>query len=432
MSNAHVDTQDLASYIAPVRHINTDVGANPGNVRWDVIPGPGVLGDDINIQDMATVVTVMPPMYGGVRSLNGARCPWPITPGAYGAGMQIPGLTYSRMVALVPIPGAPDEAVVVLQQARLAYRVSLTNAFAPVLFGDLTSVAQANGNEEGFLALAFPPGYPSAGNSEVYVWYTEGAPNDDVLSRIPVSAGTMNVAMEEVLISFPDPYTNHNGGELKFGPDGYLYLSIGDGGDGGDPLETGQDTSDFFGSLLRIDVSGATGYTSPPTNPFFGPTAGRDEIFAYGFRNPWRFSIDSYTGAIWMGDVGQNAREEVDLVTIGGNYGWDDMEASICYEPMMGCLTAGRILPRAEYDHGFGCSITGGYVYRGATMPELAGWYIYADYCSGRIWAVNTLDNSAPIQLVDTSHQIASFSELPNGDHAILTFGNAIYRLVRN
>ncbi|HET8944393.1 MAG TPA: PQQ-dependent sugar dehydrogenase, partial [Dehalococcoidia bacterium] len=253
-----------------------------------------------------------------------------------------------------------------------------------------------------------------------------------VLSRFPISGNAMVTGSEEVVLQVRQPYSNHNGGELKFGPDGYLYLSLGDGGSGGDPEETGQDNTDLLGSVLRIDVSGPTGYSIPPGNPFAGAgNTGADEVWAYGMRNPWRFSFDSESGELWLADVGQNAWEEVDKVIAGGNYGWDCYEGNASYEPA-GCSGPFQA-PRVVYDHSQGCAITGGYVYHGARFPELAGWYVYSDYCSGRVWAANTADTTSPaVLLMDSPYSVSSFAELPGGEVVAVTFNNAIYRLLRD
>jgi hypothetical protein len=232
------------------------------------------------------------------------------------------------------------------------------------------------------------------------------------------------------ITQLPAAEDNHNGGRALFGPDGYLYLSTGDGGGGGDPGETGQNNTDLLGSVLRINVTGEATYTVPADNPFVG-VAGADEVWAYGLRNPWRFSFDRVSGELWLADVGQSNWEEVEEIVKGGNYGWDCYEGFVSYEPA-GCPPSGFQFPRAVYGHGSGCSVTGGYVYRGTLLPHLYGWYVYADYCSGRIWAVNPLDSSAAVQLVDSPQQIASFAERPDGELLVLAFNNTIYRLTCN
>lgn len=430
-STNRVTIGDLSSFVAPTRYLGTTIGANPGDVRWDITPGMPLGGADINVLDLSALVsgdTGSPVMLAGQRAFSGRYCPWPLTVN-WQVSSAIPNVNYSRMVAFVPIPGSADEAVVVSQDDEMAYRISVSGAFSPTVFGNLTSLVGGGGGEEGLLALAFPPGYPS--DSRVYAYYTQGSPQPTVLARFEVVGGAMDVGSVEEILEIESPQSNHNGGQLHFGPDGYLYLSLGDGGGSGDPEETGQDNTDHLGSVLRLDVSGASGYSVPGDNPFVGGP-GADEVWAYGFRNPWRYSFDSETGELWLADVGQGEWEEVDRVVAGGNYGWDCFEGLEPYESA-GCSGGTFIEPRVVYGHNLGCSITGGYVYHGAMYPELAGRFIYADYCSGRIWAVNTGDPSSPATLlIDTSHQIASFGELPNGEIVVVTFSDAIYRLARN
>ena len=435
-STNRVTLTDLTSFLAPVRRLNTSPPQSGFSPRWDLVPGPGTFLNYINLQDMTATLaadTGLPPMLGGARAFNGRPCPWPLAgpapAGQWVLSTTIPNATYNDMVGLVPIPDRPDEAVVLRQKAEAVYRISLSGAFTPALYGDLSTLAGGSGSEEGVLALAFPPGFP--GDSRVYVYYAKGSPSPSVLARFTVAGDQINLASKEELLLIPQPYDNHNGGQLMFGPDGDLYLSLGDGGGAGDPLETGQDNTDLPGSVLRIDVSAATGYTVPPDNPFVS-APGADEVWAYGLRNPWRYSFDRETGELWLADVGQAAWEEVDKVISGGNYGWDCYEGNASYEPA-GCGPGPYQWPRLVYDHSVGCSITGGYVYHGALYPELAGWYVYGDYCSGRIWGVNLADSSsAPVLLLDSPYSITSFAQLPSGEIAVVTFNNAIYLLNRS
>jgi glucose/arabinose dehydrogenase len=433
-STNHVTITDLTSFLAPDRHLNTSPPDGPPffDIRWDLSPGPGLFADVINISDLTALIggsTGSPAMFASQRSLGGPKCPWPITISGYNVTTAIPSSTYARAVAVVPVPGSPGEVVLLQQDAALVWRLSLTGAFAPYIYGDLSALAGGTGNEEGLLAFAFAPGFPT--DSRVYAYYTQGSPSPSILSRFTVIGGGINAASPEPILSVPRPNSNHNGGELKFGPDGYLYLSLGDAGGGGDPTETGQNNTDLLASVLRIDVSGATGYTIPSDNPFvIGP--GRDEVWAYGLRNPWRYSFDSYTGDLWLGDVGQQNWEEIDIVTIGGNYQWDNKEGLVCYEPTSGCSEVGT-QPEFAYGHTSGaCAITGGIVYRGASMPELNGWYIYADYCNGRIWAYDGYGTGTNILLVDTPYLIPSFAEQPDGEILVVTHNNGVYRLNRN
>ncbi len=352
-------------------------------------------------------------------------------PGGYALAHVMPDADFERMVDFTTIPGANGEAIVVLQKADQIWRVSLTGAFAPTLYGDLSTYVGGDGDEEGLLSAAFSPDFGTDGR--IYVYYTRGGDSDlpTTLARFPVVGNLMDTSQKTVVLEVPDFASNHNGGKIAFGPDGYLYLSTGDGGGGGDPQESGQDKDSLRGKVLRIDVTGQTTYAVPADNPFVG-AAGRDEIWAYGLRNPWRMSFDRVTGDLWLGDVGQGDWEEVDRIVKGGNYGWDCYEGFVEYEPD-GCPSSGFESPRAVYDHNDGLAVTGGYVYRGSDLPELYGWYAYGDAYSGKIWAVDGTPGatSAPVLLLDSDAFISSFAELPDGELLIITFDNAIYELQR-
>ncbi|GEM_PF-5101083 len=304
------------------------------------------------------------------------------------------------------------------------------------VFLDIQGQVLTSNNEEGLLGLAFDPDFRN--NGHFYLYYSADSPRQNVVSRFSVRADDPNRAdesSEAVLLDLPKPFGNHNGGQLAFGPDGYLYLGPGDGGSGGDPFRNGQNLGVLLGKILRIDVRGvpAEGYRIPPDNPFVGVPGARGEVWAYGLRNPWRFSFDRATGRMWVGDVGQNAWEEIDLVEKGRNYGWNVMEGAHCYSPSSGCNRDGLELPVTEYSHDDGCSVTGGYVYRGNGLPSLQGAYIYGDYCSGNIWAL-WHDGSRIVQekfLLDSGLQITSFAEDLAGEIYVLSRSSGIYRLVQ-
>jgi glucose/arabinose dehydrogenase len=335
--------------------------------------------------------------------------------------------SFELMLGFSVIPGADDEAVVVSQHGQI-WRVALEGDVPPVVFGDVSDrLVRDPGLEEGLLGLAFSPDFASDGR--VFLYYSAGEPRRSVLSWFPVLNGAMNAAEEHVVLEVLQPYENHNGGQIAFGPDGYLYVTLGDGGLAADPQLNGQDRSTLLGSILRLDVSG-DGYEIPPDNPFVDTPGARPEIYAYGFRNPWRLSFDRETGDMWAGDVGQDTWEEIDRVVAAGNYGWSILEGLECFQSA-GCSTQGLQMPRWVYGRDDGCSVTGGYVYRGSAMPELVGHYVFGDYCSGRIWAVDTTDDSPPVLLADTGLPIASFAELPDGEILALTFWYAILRLER-
>lgn len=262
-------------------------------------------------------------------------------------------------------------------------------AILPTPFLDIRTKTVADG-ERGMLGLAFPPGF--AQKQRFYVDYTD-TNGDTVIAQYRVSSNpdVADSATETVLLHIAQPFANHNGGQVRFGPDGYLYIGMGDGGGAGDPTGNGQNLGTLLGKLLRIDVESSPGsVVIPPDNPFVNTSGARPEIWAWGLRNPWRFSFDSITHDLWIADVGQNQYEEVDFQPSsshgGENYGWNRMEGNHCYQA--NCSTAGLVLPVAEYSHAFGCSISGGFVYRGSVSPGLRGTYIYGDYCSGYIWGV--------------------------------------------
>ena len=292
-------------------------------------------------------------------------------------------------------------------------------------------------NEEGLLGLAFDPQYRS--NGFFYVYYSASSPPRSVISRFSVSSESPNAARSDsefVIMEIPQPFANHNGGQLVFGPDGYLYIALGDGGSGGDPQGNGQNKNTLLGSILRIDVrspSDGKSYTVPPDNPFVGVTGAREEIWAYGLRNPWRATFDSHTGRLWAADVGQSSWEEIDIIKKGLNYGWNVMEGNHCFSPSTGCNPTGLELPVAEYSRtGGNCSVTGGYVFRGSGMPSLLGAYIYGDFCSGKVWALRYDGHLVTEQmlLAESGENISSFGQDLDNNLYVLSYGDGkVYSL---
>ena len=326
------------------------------------------------------------------------------------------------MMAFALEPGNPGGAVVATQEGAI-WRISLTDAAPPVPVGDVSGLLiEDPGSEEGLLGIAFPPDY--ALDPHVIVHYTAGGPRRSVIASFPVRDGALDSACEQIVLELEQPFPNHNGGALGFGPDGYLYVTFGDGGGAGDPNRNGQNLATLLGKVLRLDVSRGGGYTVPATNPFVDTPNARPEIYAYGFRNPWRISFDRETGDLWAGDVGQNNWEETDRVVAGGNYGWNVLEGSACYAASS-CDTNGKLPPRSAYGHEDGCAVIGGYVYRGSDLPELQGWYVYGDFCTGKVWAVNTAGESDPVLMLDSGLMISSFGELPDRELAVLSYENA-------
>src|SRR5436853_765504 len=288
-----------------------------------------------------------------------------------------------------------------------------------------------SGGEQGLLGLAFHPQYPT--NGRFFVDYTRQTDGATVIAEYHVSQSDPNLAdtTEITLLTIPQPFTNHNGGMVVFGPDGFLYIGMGDGGSANDPGNRAQNINELLGKILHIDVDHADGnhpYSSPVDNPFFGSVAGRDEIYAYGLRNPWRFSFDHATGQLYAGDVGQDAREEIDLITRGGNYGWRIFEGTACTNnaPAL-CATVQAIPPIAEYSHRRGrCSITGGYVYRGTLGNLPVGAYVYGDYCTGEIFLLQNGESTLPS---DPALNITSFGEDEAGEIYVIGQGGTVHRL---
>ena len=360
-----------------------------------------------------------------------------------------PNISLQRMVHLTYSSENDDRLFVVLQPGRIVFFEDRRDAAEVHTFMDISARVSDRGNEEGLLGLAFDPDYES--NGYFYVYYSAANPRRSVISRFSVDPNDPDRAddsSETEILVVPQPYSNHNGGHLVFGPDGYLYVGLGDGGSANDPKGNGQDRTTLLGSIIRIDVSTLDSqgrYAVPPDNPFAGEGGGvRPEIWAYGLRNPWRFNFDLATGDLWAADVGQNAWEEVDVIRPGANYGWNIMEGAHCLSggrSLTGllrgssaeCDRTGLELPVVEYGRDDGCSITGGYVYRGERLPSLAGAYVYGDFCSGKIWGLRA-ENGVAVEhrlLVDSSLSLSAFGENPEGELFMLSFDRTIYRFVQ-
>jgi glucose/arabinose dehydrogenase len=307
-------------------------------------------------------------------------------------------------------------------------------------FIDLSSKIRASGSEQGLLGLAFHPRY--AENGRFFVGYTDNAGRNTV-ERYQVSADPDrgDLASGVTLLSIDDPAVNHNGGNVVFGPDGKLWVGTGDGGASGDRYQNGQNRQTLLGKMLRLDVDGGEPYGIPADNPYVGDAAYRPEIWAMGMRNPWRYSFDRATGDLWIGDVGQNAYEEIDRVAAGSggglNFGWPIAEGRHCYPSGAQCDVSLYQQPVAEYGRDGGCSVTGGYVYRGPAYPTLQGLYFFGDFCTGRIWSLDAQEGGAwrMTPQLQEAIQISSFGEDEAGELYVTTFtGDAnaqrIYRIV--
>ena len=346
------------------------------------------------------------------------------------------GATFDRPTNLVQPDDGTGRHFLTEQAGRILALSGGPDGSEEQVFLDIRDRVNDSGNEEGLLGLAFAPDYAESGR--FFVYYSASGPRRSVVSRFTASPGdpaTADPASESVVMEIPQPFRNHNGGQLAFGPDGFLYIGLGDGGSGGDPQGNGQNLMTMLGSILRIDVSASSAgnpYSVPADNPFLGVASARPEVWAYGFRNPWRFSFDRDTGQLWVGDVGQNSFEEVDLAVKGGNYGWNTLEGSHCFRPSSSCDPKGTILPVVEYGASQGCSVIGGYVYRGGDGPLLRGVYLYSDYCSGQIWGVRRdgQEIMAHQKLADTGFQITSFGQDLEGNLYILTEDSGVYRIV--
>ena len=313
------------------------------------------------------------------------------------------------------------------------------------------------GDERGLLGFAFHPDYEN--NKKFYINYIDNDGHTIVSEFIAQSKYKADHNSERVLLKLEQPYGNHNGGHIEFGNDGYLYIAIGDGGAAGDPLDSGQDLTSLFGKVIRIDINGSP-YSIPKSNPFYGIKNAREEIWAWGLRNVWRFSFDKKTGDIYYGDVGQNKWEEVNFEPAsssgGNNYGWRQMEASYCFEPKENCKRDGMVLPIIEYPNDAyhpafalgrknqlnveGCSVTGGYVYRGKKLKGFEGVYFFGDYCSGNIWSFKVKDGKAnafknrteEINIADGefTNYISSFGQDADGEIYIVDYNGAVYKII--
>jgi glucose/arabinose dehydrogenase len=320
----------------------------------------------------------------------------------------------------IGVARAPGEWLLVNEQTGRVVAVQPGNGEQAVV-ADLRDRVSGDGGERGLLGLVLHPDWPD--DARAFVHYSD-RDGDTVLAELSGSQDgdappVLDPGSEHILLAVDQPYPNHNGGQLEFGPDGYLWMGLGDGGSGGDPHGNGQNPATLLGDILRLDVSRPGGYTIPEDNPYADGEGGASEVYLTGLRNPWRFSFDQASGALWIADVGQGAYEEIDRLdpaaSPGANLGWNVMEGTACFA-VPDCSAEGLILPLAQYAHDLGCSVTGGYVYRGAAVDGLSGWYLYSDYCSGLLFgtpsdAVAPADGSAlaPRILLETGQNISSF-----------------------
>ncbi len=375
---------------------------------------------------------------GATTGASPAAAPLPIAP--VGVQRAFPALSFARMTGMYPLPDNSNRLVVLEQRGLISVFENRQDVRAAAVFLDITSRVSNAGNEEGLLGLAFAPDFERTGN--VYVYYSAAAgQRRTVLSRFTATADRSRAdpASETVLLEVPQPFPNHKGGQIAFGPDGYLYMGLGDGGSGNDPGNRAQNLNELLGKILRIDVSGASQglpYRIPADNPFVGRQGARGEIWTYGMRNPWRFSFDSATGDLWAGDVGQNNREEIDVIRKGQNYGWPQVEGTQCNAARASnCDRTGTVPPVIDYATASpNCSVTGGFVYRKGDLPQVQGAYVYGDYCSGKIWALRYDGNRVTEQaeIVDNAFAISSFAMDAGGTLYALAHSDSpsgIYRI---
>ena len=363
-------------------------------------------------------------------------CSDPATPGSrLPIELEVVASGLDAPLHLTAPPGDERRLFIVERGGRI--RIVRDGVLLPTPFLDIGGRV-SSGGEQGLLGMAFHPDYEA--NGFFYVDYTDTS-GDTKVVRYGVSSDPdrAEAGPDVTILSVAQPFPNHNGGLVAFGPDGMLYVGLGDGGSSGDPRGNGQDPSTLLGSLLRVDVDAASPYAVPPDNPFVGEPSARPEVWAYGLRNPWRFSFDRQTGDLYIGDVGQGAREEISFqpaASAGGeNYGWNVMEGTACFEPPNGCDASGLTPPVLDYPHGEGCSVTGGHVYRGADFPELRGRYFYADFCATWIRSLRIEDGEA-VDVQDHTQQlgpvegVSSFGEDARGELYVVSLEGTVYRIV--
>ncbi|MBI2874996.1 MAG: PQQ-dependent sugar dehydrogenase [Firmicutes bacterium] len=404
--------------------LQTTSGGRPGTPGFPVSPVPS---------------PAVPPSHQDQSGTQGrsptAQSPSTSPPAGFGLEQWAGGLR--QPLYLTHAPDDSDRVFIVQQGGKVMVRQGGELQKEP--FADLSSLITTRNAEQGLLSIAFHPRFSD--NDQVFASYTDRN-GDSVLARYraePVQSGgsgsrRLDPETAEIILAVQQPYGNHNGGLAKFGPDGYLYFGLGDGGSAGDPRGNGQNPKTLLGSLLRLDVNVARGYAIPPDNPFTGGPEKR-EIWAYGLRNPWRFSFDRLTGDLYIADVGQDNREEVDFQPAGApggrNYGWNVWEGTFRHRP--GLEPASEVIfPVAEYPtRPEGCAVTGGYVYRGEAVPALRGLYLYGDFCTGTIWGMRQAGGAWRTSvLLKTEMNIASFGEDEDGELYVVDYRGAVYRFV--
>jgi glucose/arabinose dehydrogenase len=364
------------------------------------------------VPDTATAPATEPPIVNASSFPNAANYEWKLIT----SGLK-------RPVDIQPANDGSARLFIIEKYGTI--RIFENGQLLDAPFLDITDRVNDSGNEMGLLGLAFDPNYEQ--NGFFYVNYT-GEGRTTHISRFQASGNSADSGSEKILLAVEQPFQNHKGGTLSFGPDGYLYAGLGDGGSAGDPYKNGQNTNVLLGKILRVNVNNGDPYAIPSDNPF------GNEVWAYGLRNPWRISFDRATGDLWIGDVGQDKWEEIDYLPVGSqggaNFGWSIMEGNHNYD---GEPQSGMYLPVAEYSHAEGgCSVTGGYVYRGTALPEWNGIYLYGDYCSGKVWALIPSDGQWQSQVMfETGALITSFGQDESGEIYLASDNGDVYRLTK-
>ena len=367
---------------------------------------------------------------------SGGTAPSPALPdGPVSVGLADVASGLAFPLYLTAPPGDPERLFIVEKGG--AIRVVKDGALLPTPFLDIGAQV-STGGEQGLLGLAFDPEYATNGRFVVHYTDVAGDTKVSTFTRSVADPDLADPATEQLVLAADQPFDNHNGGQILFGPDGFLYLGLGDGGSGGDPLGNGQHLTELLGSILRVDIRTAP-YVIPPDNPFVGGSTDRGEIWSYGLRNPWRFTFDRQTGDLYIGDVGQSQWEEVDVTPLAAgagkraNFGWNIMEGRHCFASTS-CDQTGLTLPVVEYDHSQGCSITGGYVYRGTAIPALQGQYFYGDFCGGWVRSFRYQTGAAVEQYqwptLAPGGSVTSFGEDAAGELYVISSGGQVFRIV--
>jgi glucose/arabinose dehydrogenase len=378
---------------------------------------------------------------GSTPAPPAANDPPPVNdPPAVSLEAAFPNLTFTQPLLMLQPTGDFSTWFVVERGGVIRAFDNDPAVAASRVFADLSAIVDSGPSEGGLLGMAFHPDYGN--NRRVYLSFTvTGAPLISRIEHVTSNDGglTLDLATRTLLLSVLQDFSNHNGGNLAFGPDGFLYAGFGDGGSAGDPNNRAQAPENLLGTIIRIDVDSAAPYAIPPDNPFAGNPlcstgfglAACPEIFAFGFRNPWRWSFDTVSGDLFAGDVGQGSFEEIDRVTTGNNYGWNIREGANCFN-VNSCVTAGLIDPIHEYGRSDGASVIGGYVYRGSNIPTLVGQYVFADFITGRMWAIDSAAQNlvASELLIESGFNIASFGQSNAGELFVVNYGGTLHEIV--